>query len=237
VSQTLRTSKPARITTAIQKSPPVPPLRNTALNTVSASQISANNKTIKPAIRVTAGTQAQSSRESRVTRRPSVAVDAVSSISVPRSIRQCVRRGSLLSIPLFVLAASACGGGSHQAATAKPEYLARVNQICAKYNTLARSVGQPSGTLEQQAATALRANAIMRSGLSAIRNVPPPAGDEQRIAGILDETNHALGLGDESSRLISTDATTANQRAEEAVALLRDANSKLAAYGLTTCAQ
>lgn len=159
-----------------------------------------------------------------------------SSISMPRSIRRCVRRGSLLLIPLVVLTASACGG-SHQAATAKPEYLARVNQICAKYNTLVSSVGQPSGTLEQQAATARRANAIVRSGISAVRNVPPPAGDEQEITGMLDETNHALELGDESSRLISTDVSAANQRAAQADALLRDANTKLAAYGLTTCAQ
>jgi hypothetical protein len=149
----------------------------------------------------------------------------------------CVHRGSLLSILLVALAATACGAGSHRAATPKPEYLARVNQICAKYNALVRSVGQPTGTLEQQAATARRANAITRTEIAAVRNVPPATGDEQRLAHILDETNRGLELADESSRLIVTDQTTANQRAGAALTLFRDINREFAAYGLTTCAQ
>lgn len=148
-----------------------------------------------------------------------------------------MRRGSLLSIPLVALVATACGAGPHQTATAKPEYLARVNQICAKYNALVGSVGQPSGTLEQQAATARRINALSRTESVAVRQVPPPPADKQKLADILGETDRAAELGDESSRLILVDETAANQRVAAAVPLITDANRKLAAYGLTTCAR
>ena len=64
-----------------------------------------------------------------------------------------------------------------------PRYLARVNQICAKYTALVRSVGQPIGTLEQQAATARRINAISRTEKRRCSPGSPTAGRRTKARG------------------------------------------------------
>jgi hypothetical protein len=148
-----------------------------------------------------------------------------------------VQRVLVVSVVLLTLPATACGTSSQQATTAKPEYVARVNGICARYNTLVEAVGAPSGTLEQQAAHARQVNAITRSEMAAVRQVPPPAGDGRKLADLLDESARAADLGDESARLILTDEASANRTAAQALPLVEDVNRKFAAYGLTTCAE
>jgi hypothetical protein len=77
----------------------------------------------------------------------------------------------------------------------------------------------------------------MRTEISAVREVPPPAGDEGKLADLLEETARAADLADDSSRLIVTDEAAANDKAGQAAALISDANDRFASYGLTTCAQ
>lgn len=118
----------------------------------------------------------------------------------------------------------------------KAQYLTRVNAICSRFNGLQRALPQPAGSLQEQAAIAHRSNMLTLEAIASIRRVSPPAGDEERIHFMLDETARAARTADSSTRLIFDDTARANDAMERAQSLLRDANARYAAYGLTVCA-
>ena len=107
-----------------------------------------------------------------------------------------------LAVPL-----TGCGmGADPRRASAshitKEAYVARVNAFCRHYNDLQTSLGQPRGSLREQAAIAHQVNVLSLRKITDARKVPAPTGDERVTASVLDDFDRAIRLADSSTRLI-----------------------------------
>jgi hypothetical protein len=135
-----------------------------------------------------------------------------------------------------------CGTGSNPDRASAPHitkeaYVARVNAICKHYNDLQASLGPPSGSLQEQAATAHKVNALSFRKIADAQEVPAPAGHERITASVLADFAGAIRMADSSTRLVLSDPKKANEAAQTAVSLMNEVGARLQAYGLTACAQ
>ncbi len=147
-----------------------------------------------------------------------------------------------LAFVLLSLTLVACGAPNRHAANGsnlmtKTDYVRRVNSICEHYNALQRSIGAPTGSLQQQAAIAHELNVLSLQKIADARRVPAPAADRGLTKAILDRFEQAVAFADRSTQLVSTDTTAANAARDSGIRMMEIAVSELNGYGLTTCSQ
>jgi hypothetical protein len=144
-------------------------------------------------------------------------------------------------LALLTACLAACGQG-HRAvqggdAITKAAYVDRVNEICAHYNALQESLGQPVGTVDQQAATTHQINLLSLRKIAEARRVPPPLGARRVTREILDRFEEAVKTADSSTRLVSTNTAAANAATETALRMMSVVTVELNGYGLTECSR
>jgi hypothetical protein len=91
--------------------------------------------------------------------------------------------------------------------------------------------------MPQQRAIAHRINLVSRRELQDLRRITPPRTDRAQLGAIFDKLSHALRLSDLSTRVIASDVGAAKRAAVRGAAELLDVNERLAAVGLTACAE
>lgn len=151
-------------------------------------------------------------------------------------------RRRALAFGLLTLFLAACGVQERQAKDGaspipRADYVKRVNEICAHYNALQQSLGQPAGSVEQQAAIAHQINLLSLEKIAKAREVPPPLGNRHLTRAIFDRFEEGVRTADLSTRLVTRDSAAANEAMESAVRMMDIATVELNSYGLTTCSQ
>jgi hypothetical protein len=152
-------------------------------------------------------------------------------------------RIGLLVAALAVAGGTACSGvgdwAQQKAGVSKSEYLRAVNPICTDLNQRIQALGQPSGTMKEQAQLALEVNEMTRSVVMRIRSFPAPDADTAMLDALLYERTLAtLRVADRSARAFERgDKATANRAFTQALGQITEINRRLAEYGLTECAR
>jgi hypothetical protein len=143
-------------------------------------------------------------------------------------------------VALFV-SLTACSPSATQIRSSTPSkdrYVKKANAICAEANFEIHSLGQPSGSIRQQASHARRVNDITRDAIDRVRALPAPGKDAQMLYSPYDQASRALNLADRSTYAIEAgDTATANRQAARAAQKLTLVNQALEEYGLTECAK
>jgi hypothetical protein len=164
------------------------------------------------------------------------------------SARRGTGRGMLLVRIGLLVAALALAGGTacsgvgdwaqQKAGVSKSEYLRAVNPICTDLNQRIQALGQPSGTMKEQAQLALAVNEMTRSVVMRIRSLPAPDADAAMLDALYERTLATLRVADRSARALERgDTATANRAFTQALGQITEINRSLAEYGLTECAR
>lgn len=120
----------------------------------------------------------------------------------------------------------------------KSEYVQKANAICADANRRIRALGQPSGSIREQAALARQVNEITRSTVIRVSALPAPEADAPMLDALYRQALQAVRAGDRSTRAIERgDAAAANKAFARGATLIAEVNNGLAQYGLTECAR
>jgi hypothetical protein len=150
-----------------------------------------------------------------------------------------LRKASILLVPCLIGGAllAGCGGGDDSSSTAaaltKAEYLKQGNEICRQaaheINTKAQAEfgNQPPSKQEFSTFITDTALPISEQEISDLRDLPPPAGDEDTVNGIYDAANEGLAK-------IKDDPILASQ-GDDAGGAFTESNKLAKDYGLTTC--
>jgi hypothetical protein len=151
-------------------------------------------------------------------------------------------RIGLLVAALALAGGTACSGvgdwAQQKAGVSKSEYLRAVNPICTDLNQRIQALGQPSGTMKEQAQLALEVNEMTRSVVMRIRSLPAPDADAAMLDALYERTLATLRVADRSARALERgDTATANRAFTQALGQITEINRSLAEYGLTECAR
>ncbi len=157
----------------------------------------------------------------------------------PRVLRRPTR--AVIAAVAVAVAVGGCGGDGEQAPSAKAAYVARADGVCERMGERTNALPEPAlpepgarpgdpsveAFERDQAQYERRAEAILRDGLRELRAIPPPPGDEGRVAALYDELERAI----EALAALPADQP-GEPGADPTAAVRRDA----AAYGLKACA-
>jgi hypothetical protein len=122
--------------------------------------------------------------------------------------------------------------------TVFPSHRRAVNPICTDLNQRIQALGQPSGTMKEQAQLALEVNEMTRSVVLQIRSLPAPDADAAMLDSLYERTLATLRVADRSARAFERgDKATANRAFTQALGQITEINRRLAEYGLTECAR
>ena len=120
--------------------------------------------------------------------------------------------GTLFTAGALVL--SGCGGGGGSKRLTKAEYTKQANKVCAKWNTAAKSLGQPK-SLADVDRWVKKAAPMLKTELSDLRKLQPPASEEKDV-------NAWLATGDAQLKLIKQ--LSAASKANDMTKFLKIAN-------------
>jgi hypothetical protein len=120
----------------------------------------------------------------------------------------------------------------------KTRFLAEANAVCAEVNQRISALGQPTGSIREQAAMAREVNELTRSAIDRVQALPAPEGDAVLLDDIFQRARTALKLADRSTYAIERGkVAVANRAAAKAFRMLVQVNGDLAQYGLAECAK
>jgi len=139
-----------------------------------------------------------------------------------------------LALALPVAALAGCG---ESGPSAKEAYVARADAVCQRIGERTDALPEPAfpepgaergdpsvkAFERDQARFERDAGAILRDGLRDLRAIPPPPGDERRLAALYDELERALA------------AVPADEPGDPAADPTRRFRRDAAAYGLKAC--
>jgi hypothetical protein len=145
------------------------------------------------------------------------------------------QRPAWLAAALIAAVLPACGGDGGGERLTREELIARADAICAEASDRLDALGEPE-TPEQLARLADEAAAIAEEQLGRLRNLRPPAENEDEYAAMLDLTEKQI----EATRGISEaaaagDADAAQARIAEVKRLDDEADRLASAYGFEVC--
>lgn len=118
------------------------------------------------------------------------------------------------------------------------QYNAKANETCARYNGQIAQLGQPTGSIEQQADHSRRINQITLEEIRTLRAIPAPKSDRNYLSSLFNRAEEAIKLGNESAAAIERrDLAAANAAAQRAATMLIEVNHELESFGANECAR
>ncbi len=146
-------------------------------------------------------------------------------------------RRTLSIVAVFVMMAAACGGdeAGGGAAPTQQEWIAAADAICTELNEKLALIREPQ-TPEETGESGARAVEIYRTGLTELRALTPPEGDEAAVDEILDAFEAAVDWAEEFTEAFAAgDEAKATELYAEGERLDEESRRLAESYGLQEC--
>lgn len=144
-------------------------------------------------------------------------------------------RRAVSILAALVLMVAACGGDGEAGALTKAEWVAAANGICVEMFRELDSIPEPE-TQGEAGEAGIRVTEIHRAALADLRALEPPAGEQARVAQILDAAQAVIEWGSEfTEALAAGEEDRAGELLAEGERLVDEADGLFGDYGLQDC--